>query len=335
VAARAAPGEEKSMTGFDDTKPLAPDPPAEPSSDSQNSSDDLRDKIVVGVPETLPGSLGDPISLPSHLPPPAAVPYRPDLPDDLRVPWGWLHFLVFFIFGIVSFVVTQIGATLYLMSQSHNAQLTQKDLEHLAASKPIIPITANVLLYALLILFLYVSIPILKNLPFWRTFGWRKLIPVAGMPSSPWVYFAGGIALSLCVAVVSSRIKTPENLPIEELFKSRVGAFLLMGMAVLIAPLVEETVFRGYLYPLFAKNLGVAPGVVITGVLFGLMHAPQLGWTWGLVAMLITVGIIFTLARARAGTVLASYLIHLGYNSMIAVTAILATHGFTRMPPHP
>jgi hypothetical protein len=50
--------------------------------------------------------------------------------------------------------------------------------------------------------------------------------------------------------------------------------------------------------------------------------------------MLIAVGIIFTLARARAGTVLASYLLHLGYNSMIAVTAILATHGFTRMP-HP
>jgi len=32
-----------------------------------------------------------------------------------------------------------------------------------------------------------------------------------------------------------------------------------MGMAVLIAPLVEETVFRGYLYPLFAKNLASHP----------------------------------------------------------------------------
>jgi membrane protease YdiL (CAAX protease family) len=175
----------------------------------------------------------------------------------------------------------------------------------------------------------------LKSLPFWHTFGWRKLIPVPGAPSNPWLYFASGIGLSLCVAIVSSRIKTPENLPIEDLFKSRVGAFLLMGMAVLVAPLVEETVFRGYLYPLFAKSLGVAPGIVITGALFGLMHAPQLGWTWGLVAMLITVGIIFTLARARAGTVLASYLLHLGYNSMIAVTAILATHGFSKIPPHP
>jgi len=50
--------------------------------------------------------------------------------------------------------------------------------------------------------------------------------------------------------------------------------------------------------------------------------------------MLITVGIVFTLARARAGTVMASFLLHLGYNSMIAISAIIATHGFTRMPPH-
>jgi membrane protease YdiL (CAAX protease family) len=322
------------MSFFDDSKPPTPDPPVEPSSETQNSLDDLAGKIVVGTPEPVAGPPGDPMTLTgvrSSLPP----PYQPDVPEDLRIPWGWLHFAAFLAFGIVSFIVTQLGATLYLLSQSHNAHPTQKDLEHLAGSRPIIPITANVLLYMLIILFLYVSIAILKNLPFWRTFGWRKLIPVPGASSNPWVYFATGIGLSLFVAIISSRIKTPENLPIEELFKSRVGAFLLMGMAVLIAPLVEETVFRGYLYPLFAKDLGIAPGIVVTGVLFGLMHAPQLGFTWGLVAMLITVGIIFTFARARAGTVLASYLLHLGYNSTIAITAIVATHGFTKMPPHP
>jgi hypothetical protein len=33
--------------------------------------------------------------------------------------------------------------------------------------------------------------------------------------------------------------------------------------------------------------------------------------------------------------VLASYLLHLGYNSMIAVSAIVGTHGFTHFPKHP
>jgi membrane protease YdiL (CAAX protease family) len=54
-----------------------------------------------------------------------------------------------------------------------------------------------------------------------------------------------------------------------------------------------------------------------------------------LVLLLTFVGVIFTFARARTGTVLASFLLHLGYNSMIAVTSINATRGFQHMPMQP
>jgi len=81
-----------------------------------------------------------------------------------------------------------------------------------------------------------------------------------------------------------------------------------------------------------AVRTGVATSILITGILFGLMHAPQLGYTWGLVSLLTLVGVIFTFARAWTGTVLASFLLHLGYNSMIAFTSIIATKGFTHMP---
>src|ERR1700742_942822 len=111
-------------------------------------------------------------------------------------------------------------------------------------------------------------------------------------------------------------------MPIQEIFKNRGNAILFMGMAVLLAPLVEETVFRGYLYPLFARmaynvtrrfglqqpeaiRTGMFSSVVLTGVLFGLMHGAQLGWTWSVVALLILVGVIFTFVRARTGTVVA------------------------------
>jgi membrane protease YdiL (CAAX protease family) len=48
--------------------------------------------------------------------------------------------------------------------------------------------------------------------------------------------------------------------------------------------------------------------------------------------MLMLVGIVFTIVRARTGSVFASYLMHLGYNSLISVLAIVGTHGFTRLP---
>jgi uncharacterized protein len=174
---------------------------------------------------------------------------------------------------------------------------------------------------------------VLRGAPFWKSLGWRPLrASVTGAKSKPWAYFFSGCGVAIFVALASSRVHTNENMPIQELFKSRSNAFLLMAMAVFVAPLVEETVFRGYLYPLFAKSFGMWTSIVITGVLFGLMHGTQLGWSWGIVLLLVLVGVIFTFARAAAGTVVASFLLHLGYNSMIAVTTIISTHGFTRMP---
>ena len=112
----------------------------------------------------------------------------------------------------------------------------------------------------------------------------------------------------------------------------RSGIILLLSFAVLVAPVVEETVFRGYLYPLFARQFGISASIIITGLLFGVMHGAQLGWTWGLVLLLSLVGVIFTVVRARTKTVLASYLLHLGYNSMIAVAVFVETKGFTNLP---
>jgi membrane protease YdiL (CAAX protease family) len=185
-------------------------------------------------------------------------------------------------------------------------------------------------------LFLYVTMAVLRGLPFWRSLGWKKFSAAeSGHAVSPWAFFFAGSGLAIFVAYASTRIHTTKNVPIEELFKNRNSAILLMAMAVLVAPLVEETVFRGYLYPLFAKTFGVLPGILLTGALFGLMHGAQLGWTWGYVSLLILVGVIFTYARARTGTVLASYLLHLGYNSMLALSSIIASKGLTQFPPHP
>ena len=217
--------------------------------------------------------------------------------------------------------------------------------------RPQFLVGTNVLWYALLFLFLYMTLAVLRGLPFWRSLGWKRLSadPATGK-GNPWMYFFSGCGLAIFVAVASSRVKDVDHIPIQELFKSRSGAMLLLAMAVLVAPLVEETVFRGYLYPLFASKFsslaqkagadpiravrfGTFAGIIITGILFGLMHGAQLGWTWGLVSLLTLVGVILTFARAWTGTVLASFLLHLGYNSMIAFTSVIATKGFTHMPP--
>ncbi len=251
-------------------------------------------------------------------------------PEDLQISWSWAHFIVFVIFGFISLVLIQgVLALAYVPHQ----RMSSKQLEEYLISKPQFAIGSMLLWYAAIFFFLYVTLSVLRGHSFWQTLGWRKLAGASGgMPRNPLAYLLAGGGLSLFINLVTTRLKTPENIPIEELFKFRQTAMLFVAMAVFVAPLVEETLFRGYLYPMFARSFGVTPGILLTGFLFGLMHGAQLGWTWSLVALLTIVGIIFTLVRARTGTVVASFLMHLGYNGLISVAAVVATHGFTQMP---
>ncbi|MGB9466905.1 MAG: CPBP family intramembrane glutamic endopeptidase [Candidatus Acidiferrum sp.] len=290
---------------------------------------------IAAQPLTTPAEFplaGDPISL-AAISPVTTPSYQLSLPEDLRISWSWLHLFLFLPFGLFSLFLVQAGFAIYYAPLHHFSN--EKDFERFVLSKPGFAIGSMVLWYGLLLLFLYVTLAVLRGLPFWRTLGWRRIARRSdGRSRSPWLFFFAGCGLSLVVSIVTVKMQPPENVPIEELFRYKNTAMLFMAMAVLIAPLVEETVFRGYLYPLFAKSFGVAAGVIITGVLFGLMHGAQLGWTWGLVFVLITVGVIFTFVRARTGSVFASFLLHLGYNSMIALVTILGTQGFTKMPPN-
>jgi membrane protease YdiL (CAAX protease family) len=263
--------------------------------------------------------------------PPGVLPPHREYPADLQITWSWAHFVIFIFFSFISLVIIQ--GFLALAVLPHDQKLTPKQMEQFLLSKPQFAIGSMLIWYAVVFFFLYVTLSLLRGHPFWECLGWRKIRAAAnGKARNPFVFVLGGCGLSLLVAVLTSKMKTPEQMPIEELFKFRSTAFLFMAMAVLVAPLVEETLFRGYLYPLFARSFGVTPSILITGTLFGLMHGAQLGWTVSLVTVLIIVGIVFTLVRARTGSVFASYLMHLGYNSLIAVAAIVTTHGFTKLP---
>ena len=317
------------MSLFDENSSLPPDQehssqsPGEPSTSSAQQP---------SIPVELPLA-GDPISLAATVPAAASsYSYKPSLPEDLRISWSWLHLVLFLFFGFFSLVLIQTGFAIYYAPLRHFS--SEKNFERFVLSKPEFAVGSMVLWYALIFLFLYVTLSVLRGDPFWQTLGWRKLTRRdGGAPRSPWPFFFGGCVLSIGVFAVTARVQPPENVPIEELFRYKNTALLFMAMAVLVAPLVEETVFRGYLYPLLAKYFGVATSVIVTGVLFGLMHGAQLGWTWSLVFVLILVGVILTFVRARTGSVFASFLLHLGYNSTIAAVTILGTKGFTKMPP--
>lgn len=63
------------------------------------------------------------------------------------------------------------------------------------------------------------------------------------------------------------------------------GLFFIAN--VILAPLVEEALYRGYAIPLLTAHVGTVAAVAITCVLFGLLH-----WPGGIWYMLFTGGVV-------------------------------------------
>ena len=247
---------------------------------------------------------------------PEAPQFHPGTPDDLRVPWGWMEVLLLVILAVIgSAIVTWgIGELTVLLLGVPKKQVFGTTM---STAKSVVVLVSQALLDGLAILYLYLMLQARTTAPFWPTIGWREMRPGLGkIRDSALHYLALGAILAVLVTFVGGFLNSKETLPIEELLKARVSVVLFGVMGVLIAPLVEETIFRGFLYPVIARRLGIAAGVVVTGTLFGLMHAAQLGGAWGQIALLILVGVVLTWVRARTGTVAASFLVHLGYNGL-------------------
>src|ERR1700693_889949 len=249
--------------------------------------------------------------------------------DDISVPWGWTDLFLFLVLGIAGFVLISLFVGLALAvsgADFHRIQKSPTDINLLS-------ILIQVLLDLGLLAYLAAQMRLRFHSPFWRTIGWRKLYTSR---ISPGAYYLGlvfsGLFLSIIVALGSALFPPKKNLPIQTLFQDHYATLLFMLLAVLLAPLVEETIFRGYIYPVIARSFGKIWGILATGALFGLLHASQLWGGWSQIALLVFVGIVLTLARAGSRSVMGRFVIDASYNSLQVIGLLIATHGLRHLP---
>jgi uncharacterized protein len=254
------------------------------------------------------------------------------IPDDLRVPWGWLDLLLLAVLPLAATLILSVLIAMLFAASG----VSPSQFQGSSADKNLGEILIQTVLFLLLLLYLFVTVRVRFSLPFWRTIGWRPM-ETRGLPRAVAYlgYIGGGFGLSLLVSTLADRFGTKAQVPMETFFEDRRAAVLLLLLAVFVAPVIEETIFRGYIYPVVARSFGLGAGVVITGTLFGLLHAPQLWGGWAQIGLLIIVGMVFTYARAVTKTVLASYLLHASYNSFLSLAFLIGTHGLRILRPGP
>jgi uncharacterized protein len=164
-----------------------------------------------------------------------------------------------------------------------------------------------------------------------------------------------GLILSFAVQAMSSLTTLPKNIPIDNFFRTQSDVWLVTAFGILLAPLFEEILFRGFLLPAFAiaydwlslprtpaareqwhsNNLLTRPALVFSAVLtsigFAALHAEQIGFAWPVLILLFCVSLILCFVRLRLRSVMASTLIHASYNATIFLTAFVATGGYRHL----
>lgn len=91
----------------------------------------------------------------------------------------------------------------------------------------------------------------------------------------------------------------------------------VVAMAVIVAPLAEEVIFRGYLYPVAKKFGGASAGLMVTSLLFAFLHghAPS-------IPALTMLAVCLGLAYEKTGSLLVPMIMHAVFNA-VSVGAIL------------
>lgn len=260
---------------------------------------------------------------------PRPVPGPPPRPDA-RTPFQWMDLiylmLFYFVCGGVLTLIVAAGAFIFF-------GIPPSELKTSTPAWAPVMIITQALLSAATLLFLYIVVRGRTAAPFWQTMGWRGFRNMTRSGSVILGYVLGGFALSVVMGLLEKFLGPESGMPMEKLFGSPRSVLMLMALGILVAPLVEETIFRGCIYPVIARKFGITAGIVLTGVIFGLAHGEQLKFSWGPIGLIICVGIVLTYVRARAGTVAASYLVHLGYNTALFLGFFVATSGLRHLPP--
>jgi membrane protease YdiL (CAAX protease family) len=158
-----------------------------------------------------------------------------------------------------------------------------------------------------------------------ESLGWRRTNFRPGVAA-----IIGG-ALAFVISGIATLLGTPKvESPIEQFTNSPLSLAAIAIMAVTVAPLFEELLFRGFLQPLFSRTFGITIGIVLTAVLFGALHLPEYSSVWQYGLAVSIVGVVLGYIRERTQSVIPGTIMHACYNSIFVIALVASKFAKTK-----
>jgi uncharacterized protein len=188
--------------------------------------------------------------------------------------------------------------------------ITRKIAPTLLASNAALTLVFQSFMYVFLVGALYLVIVWRYGGPFWSALGWTFEIPCG------WLLMVVGPALTFVLSALGVLLHAPtDGSQVEGLINSRASLAAVMLFGVVLAPIFEETLFRGFLLPLLARSVGPWLGILLTALLFGLLHGAQNHWAWQPIVLIGVAGIVFGYVRYKTKSTTSAFVMHSAYNA--------------------
>ena len=187
----------------------------------------------------------------------------------VNVPWHWLESLLISLLAVIG-VDVFLGFVLLLTGK---APLLTSSLALLEAS-----IAGNFIIYTLSrgIGFFVILWFVRRRGGGLRNLGFRKFRidrAVGIMILATGLLLIGAMGLFILIENIAPNVNLQQEQQI--VFKessNNIELILSFISLVIVAPVVEEVIFRGFLFPSFSRRFGIMAAAVITSLLFGIVH---------------------------------------------------------------
>lgn len=189
-------------------------------------------------------------------------------------------------------------------------------------STTLVLLGASTVIY-LIMLALVLSVPYAKKMISWASLGFTRLLSwsdIALALAGYVVYFVAVLGVTFVISTLIPGFNANQSQDLG--FTSLYGVERLIGFIVLVvvAPIVEETIFRGFLYgKLRESRMPMWPAILTVSALFGLAHGQ---WNVGIGTFILSVVLCYL--REATGSIWSGVLVHM-INNAIAFTLLFVT----------
>lgn len=190
-------------------------------------------------------------------------PEPPYPPSEPEVP-VWVPFAAMF---VVLFLVTMFSAALYGVISATDPSIDDTD------DLPIGVTQALTFFQDLIFVFAgWIAVKVSRHVAPREYFGLRR--PTSVREAVKWSFIAYAIFWAAAI-VLAGIFGDPPDQPLVEDLKEEdaLGTLLIWAVLIcLLAPIVEEFFFRGFMFTVFQRRLGLWWGVALSSAIFGLGH---------------------------------------------------------------